>query len=259
MAPLIAPILCAGVAGRMGKAARAAAIERAKASGWAALAVHWDAAGWGMGEGSDGEDGTPVRMDKPTYLLAFESALSGAMRRSILDAQLRPDGRGPTDLRPITARAGYLPHDSAVHGSALFSRGETQALCTATVRGLPHGSAAWLLLGTVFLLAQPLMLHGFASSLLAVGGHARLLKDPLPSLRFESPVALLSCPASTSCVNGLCYLAFACPLGTRACPTSVLATNQLPVSPLCQLDHHQSQILEAHTDAALQLAHHVCT
>ena len=42
----------------------------------------------------------------------------------------RADGRGLGDIRPIDIRLGFLPR---THGSALFTRGETQALCTATL------------------------------------------------------------------------------------------------------------------------------
>ena len=42
----------------------------------------------------------------------------------------RADGRGPTDIRPITCEVGVLPR---VHGSALFQRGETQSLCVTTL------------------------------------------------------------------------------------------------------------------------------
>ena len=52
------------------------------------------------------------------------------MRDSVLKSKKRIDGRGLTDVRPITARVGVLPR---VHGSALFTRGETQALVVATL------------------------------------------------------------------------------------------------------------------------------
>ena len=44
----------------------------------------------------------------------------------------RPDGRGVTQIRPLSAEVGVLP---VVHGSALFQRGETQALVIATLGG----------------------------------------------------------------------------------------------------------------------------
>ena len=53
-----------------------------------------------------------------------------AMRSTILDQGKRLDGRGLTDIRPITCEVGVLPR---THGSALFTRGETQSLTTATL------------------------------------------------------------------------------------------------------------------------------
>ena len=53
-----------------------------------------------------------------------------AMRRCILDEGKRLDGRKTTDIRPIWCEASPLPMP---HGSAIFTRGETQALATATL------------------------------------------------------------------------------------------------------------------------------
>ena len=52
------------------------------------------------------------------------------MRRKILDDGVRPDGRGLTDVRPIWCEVGILPR---THGSAVFTRGETQALTITTL------------------------------------------------------------------------------------------------------------------------------
>jgi len=52
------------------------------------------------------------------------------MRRAILKESRRMDGRGLSDIRPITCEVGVLPH---LHGSALFTRGRTQALCITTL------------------------------------------------------------------------------------------------------------------------------
>ncbi|MEZ4653704.1 MAG: polyribonucleotide nucleotidyltransferase [Candidatus Eisenbacteria bacterium] len=52
------------------------------------------------------------------------------LRSMALGEQRRVDGRGPTEIRPIFVEAGVLP---SVHGSALFTRGETQALVVATL------------------------------------------------------------------------------------------------------------------------------
>lgn len=53
-----------------------------------------------------------------------------AMRRCVLDEGIRLDGRKSTDIRPIWCEVGSLP---GPHGSAIFTRGETQALATCTL------------------------------------------------------------------------------------------------------------------------------
>ena len=53
-----------------------------------------------------------------------------AVRNVTLDLGTRLDGRKTTEIRPIWSEVDYLP---SVHGSALFTRGETQALATATL------------------------------------------------------------------------------------------------------------------------------
>jgi polyribonucleotide nucleotidyltransferase len=60
----------------------------------------------------------------------FEDMQYEIMRSSILDKGLRVDGRGTEDIRPITCEVGILPR---THGSALFTRGETQALVVTTL------------------------------------------------------------------------------------------------------------------------------
>ncbi|NKC32361.1 polyribonucleotide nucleotidyltransferase [Falsiroseomonas selenitidurans] len=52
------------------------------------------------------------------------------VRNAILDTGMRIDGRDTKTVRPIVAEVGVLPR---AHGSALFTRGETQALCVATL------------------------------------------------------------------------------------------------------------------------------
>jgi len=54
-----------------------------------------------------------------------------ASRRLVLDENLRLDGRRPDQIRSITCEIDPLP---ATHGSALFTRGETQSLTTVTPR-----------------------------------------------------------------------------------------------------------------------------
>jgi len=53
-----------------------------------------------------------------------------AVRRLALDEKVRLDGRKTTDIRPICAEVNYLP---MTHGSAVFTRGETQSLTTVTL------------------------------------------------------------------------------------------------------------------------------
>ena len=61
----------------------------------------------------------------------FKAAQKEAVRRVVLDEKIRLDGRKTTEIRPISSEAGYLP--GYVHGSALFTRGETQSLTTLTL------------------------------------------------------------------------------------------------------------------------------
>ncbi len=61
---------------------------------------------------------------------AFDALQETRYRSSILNKQLRADGRTPEALRPISTQTSSLPR---VHGSALFQRGETQALATTTL------------------------------------------------------------------------------------------------------------------------------
>ena len=68
--------------------------------------------------------------DKFAISQAFDYVQKKAFRRSILEKQKRMDGRGYQDLRQITCEVGVLPR---AHGSAIFQRGETQALALATL------------------------------------------------------------------------------------------------------------------------------
>ncbi|MBQ8863645.1 MAG: polyribonucleotide nucleotidyltransferase, partial [Rikenellaceae bacterium] len=59
-----------------------------------------------------------------------DDVLKKAMRNMILDEGKRLDGRKMDEIRPIWCEVGYLP---AAHGSAIFTRGETQSLTTVTL------------------------------------------------------------------------------------------------------------------------------
>ncbi len=63
-------------------------------------------------------------------LAAFKGLEKETLRRMILKEGLRVDGRGLKDIRPITVEVGLLPR---AHGSALFTRGETQAIVATTL------------------------------------------------------------------------------------------------------------------------------
>ena len=64
---------------------------------------------------------------------AVDKVVKEAVRRLIFDKNLRPDGRRPDEIRPISCQVGLLPR---VHGSGLFTRGQTQALTTLTLGAL---------------------------------------------------------------------------------------------------------------------------
>jgi polyribonucleotide nucleotidyltransferase len=76
--------------------------------------------------GVDTEDGPDAQAIKEACF-ALESKI---VRSQILDGEPRIDGRDTRTVRPITIRNGLLPR---AHGSALFTRGETQALVVATL------------------------------------------------------------------------------------------------------------------------------
>ena len=62
--------------------------------------------------------------------LVFHSLEYTEVRNMILERGVRADGRGPTDIRTVTCEVGVLPR---THGSALFTRGETQSLAVVTL------------------------------------------------------------------------------------------------------------------------------
>ncbi|MEQ8746474.1 polyribonucleotide nucleotidyltransferase [Pyruvatibacter sp.] len=95
------------------KAQRQEAIAIAKDKAVAALCTGEDGAADAQGVGG-----------------SFKAIESDIVRNSILDTSKRIDGRGLADVRPIVSEVGVLPR---THGSALFTRGETQGLIVATL------------------------------------------------------------------------------------------------------------------------------
>jgi polyribonucleotide nucleotidyltransferase len=80
-------------------------------------------------------EGDPIRLVLESSKInfageAFKKIEKKVMRAMIMDENVRADGRKPEDVRPITARVGVLPR---VHGSALFTRGNTQVLSICTL------------------------------------------------------------------------------------------------------------------------------
>ncbi|MDY5824166.1 MAG: polyribonucleotide nucleotidyltransferase [Candidatus Coprenecus sp.] len=71
------------------------------------------------------------REDKEFMINRYYAAVEKeAMRRMIIDEGVRLDGRQTSQIRPIWCEVGYLP---GAHGSAIFTRGETQSLSTVTL------------------------------------------------------------------------------------------------------------------------------
>ncbi|NGX38403.1 MAG: Polyribonucleotide nucleotidyltransferase [Chlamydiae bacterium] len=77
------------------------------------------------------EEGDTV-YSKNELMAAFKKVQARVMRDMILNDKVRSDGRKTDEIRPITIDTGYLPR---THGSAVFTRGETQSLAVATLGG----------------------------------------------------------------------------------------------------------------------------
>ncbi|GJQ22375.1 polyribonucleotide nucleotidyltransferase [Candidatus Brocadia sapporoensis] len=73
------------------------------------------------------KEGAPTRK---AIKAIFERLETIIVRDQIVQEKKRPDGRGLKDIRPITCEVGILPR---THGSALFTRGETQAIVVTTL------------------------------------------------------------------------------------------------------------------------------
>src|SRR5436190_4229722 len=83
----------------------------------------------GVKKGLLGEMATRGREEKPVAKL-FDAMEKETVRNAILQKGIRPDGRGLTEIRPITCEVGVLPR---THGTGLFTRGQTQVLSVATL------------------------------------------------------------------------------------------------------------------------------
>lgn len=79
------------------------------------------------------EDGTGFSADSGQLNDAFSAVVRSTYSEMVLRTGIRCDGRGLEELRPITCEVDLF---KPVHGSALFQRGQTQVLCTATLDSL---------------------------------------------------------------------------------------------------------------------------
>lgn len=118
----IAPALSAAVKDRVANLIREAILIPNKTARQERLDIIKDEAVKALG----GEDVNTQRQVK----LVFHSLEYTEVRDMILEKKVRADGRGPSDIRPITCEVGILPR---THGSALFTRGETQSLAVVTL------------------------------------------------------------------------------------------------------------------------------
>ena len=76
------------------------------------------------------EDEEELERVTPFAKIYYHDVEKEAMRQMILDEKIRLDGRDPFTVRPIWSEIDYLP---GAHGSAIFTRGETQSLTTVTL------------------------------------------------------------------------------------------------------------------------------
>ncbi|MFC1468178.1 polyribonucleotide nucleotidyltransferase [Verrucomicrobiota bacterium] len=75
-------------------------------------------------------------MEDQEFFLLFDELEIECVRRVVLEKKTRVGGRGFAELRELEASVGVLPR---AHGSAVFSRGETQSLCTVTLGASKDG------------------------------------------------------------------------------------------------------------------------
>lgn len=116
------------------KLARRTGVKAAKAQ---VMTTLMDAAG------DDEEKQREVSSRAPQLLDKLEATL---LRRSVTENQIRVDGRKPDQIRPIACEVDWLP---GPHGSALFTRGETQAMVSLTLGSLQDRQRVESVLGVV--------------------------------------------------------------------------------------------------------------
>jgi polyribonucleotide nucleotidyltransferase len=75
-------------------------------------------------------EGENPKYQKHEISSTYEALLKQEVRNGILEEGYRPDGRGLSEIRPIWSDVGYLPRS---HGSAIFTRGQTQVITSVTL------------------------------------------------------------------------------------------------------------------------------
>ncbi len=141
--------------------------------------------------------------DKELVSKMLEAYKKSVVRSLILNENIRADGRALNEVRPIDIEINLLP---SVHGSCLFTRGQTQALVTATL-GDAKSSQSYELIGSKNALYETFMVHynfpgysvGEAKPARAPGrrelGHGNLGKrglEPTLDLKRDGTVRLVS-------------------------------------------------------------------
>ncbi len=151
----------------------------------------------------DALEGKGEEADKELVSKMLEAYKKSVVRSLILNENIRADGRALNEVRPINIEINLLP---SVHGSCLFTRGQTQALVTATL-GDAKSSQSYELIGSKNSLYETFMVHynfpgysvGEAKPARAPGrrelGHGNLGKrglEPTLDLKRDGTVRLVS-------------------------------------------------------------------
>ncbi|SFV71420.1 Polyribonucleotide nucleotidyltransferase [hydrothermal vent metagenome] len=172
--------------------------------------------------------------DKELISKMLDAYKRSVVRSLILDDNIRADGRELTEVRPIDIETNFLP---SVHGSCLFTRGQTQALVTATL-GDNKASQSYELIGSKNSRYETFMVHynfpgfsvGEAKPARAPGrrelGHGNLAKralEPTLDLKRDGTVRLVSEILES---NGSSSMATVCG-GSLALKAAEVSTNKL--------------------------------
>jgi len=148
-------------------------------------------------------DGEITEQDQEAIAIAVDTVKKEYIRKRIIHDGIRPDGRSPADIRPIDIETNLLP---SVHGSCLFTRGQTQALVSVTL-GDSKGAQIFEMLQSKSAQSEKFMVHynfpgfsvGEAKPVGAPGrrelGHGNLAKralEPVIDMKLDGSVRIVS-------------------------------------------------------------------